>query len=145
MELITDVAGLKQRITFLEQRQNYEKNEIVAEFTEFKKSLTPGAMIRKIIGSIRKSPEVQADILHGAVGMASGFLTNKVLLGPVKGPLKTILGAIVQFGMTNIAVKYPDTIKTKVISFMTNFLQSIKIKPDGGDDNFHRTDSHLAR
>ncbi len=128
--MISDVSSLKQRIAFLEQKQHFEKVEIASEFEDFKESLKPANLIKSFIGSIRKSPEVKADLLHGAVGLATGFLTNKMLLSQFHGPWKRIIALLVQAGIVNAAVKYPETIKSKVISVITGFLKSTKLKTD---------------
>ncbi len=128
MEAINNVGDLKRRIAFLEQKQNFEKDAIVSEFEELKERIKPANLLRSFIGSIRNSPEVKADILHGAVGLVTGFLTNKMLLSKFHGPWKRIIALLVQAGIVNVAVKYPDAIKSKVISVISGFLQSIKFK-----------------
>lgn len=135
METISNVSGLKQRIAFLEQKRNYEKDEIASEFTELKESLRPANLIKNFIKSIKKSPEVKADLIHGAVGLATGFLTNKMLLSQFHGPWKRIIALLVQAGIVNVAVKYPDTIKSKVISVLTGFLKSIRLKTSDSQPN----------
>lgn len=125
---ISDVASLKQRIAYLDQKRQQEKAQIVNEFSVLSEKLKPANIIRSIFSSMRQSSELKDDLIHGAVGLGTGFLTNKVLLGSLNGPLKKILGLVIQAGITNAAVKYPETIKEKGLGLVAKFLKSIKFK-----------------
>ncbi|HLA54487.1 MAG TPA: hypothetical protein VK623_00155 [Flavobacterium sp.] len=130
MEAITDLAGLKTRIAYLEQKRENEKDAISEEINHLVESLKPINLIKGLFNSVKKSPDLKSDILHGLIGLGTGFVTNKLLLGKLHGPLKGILGTVLQAGITNAAIRYPDAIKEKGISVLTKFLQSIKFKPD---------------
>jgi len=136
MELITDLVSLKRQIAFLEQKQELEKSIISLEVNSFIESLRPINLIRGLFRSINSSPDVKSDILHGIVGLGTGFLTNKLLLGSFHGPIKKILATVIQAGITNAAVKYPETIKNKTISFLTKFLQKAKFKTDLDNEQY---------
>lgn len=131
METITDIASLKKQIAFLEQKREVEKQAISEEVSNFLESIKPINLLKGLFSSVKNSPDLKADIIHGAIGIGTGFLTNKLLLGSLHGPFKKILGMVLQAGITNAAVKYPDTIKSKGISLLTKFFKSIKIKSDG--------------
>ena len=125
---IIDQLTLAQAIAVLEIRQQQEKILIKSETSEFVDSLKPINMIRSVVRSVQNSPETKDDIIHGVVGLGTGFLANKVLLGSLHGPLKKIAGFIMQAFITNATVKYPEVIKSKGIDIFRNFLQAIKIK-----------------
>lgn len=133
MATITDAASLKSRIAFLEQKREAEKDAITSEVKGFVESLKPINLIRSLFRSVNESPDVKSDILHGIVGMGTGFLTNKLLLGKMHGPLKKIMATILQIGITKAAVDYPETIKTKGLSILANLLHSMKI-PSSKDE-----------
>ncbi len=130
MEVVTDLKSLKMRIEFLEKNRVYQKEAIINEAHAFADSLKPANLFRKLLRSVQESSEMKSDILHGLVGLGTGFLTNKMLLSSFNGPFKKILATVVQAGITNVAVKYPDEIKAKGISFLTRMLQAIKFKSD---------------
>lgn len=131
---IIDQLTLSQAIAVLEIRQQEEKILIKTEATEFVDSLKPINILRSVVKSVRDSPETKEDIIHGVVGLGTGFLANKVLLGSLHGPLKKIVGFVMQAAITNATVKYPEVIKNKGIDIFKNFLQAIKIKPDQKDE-----------
>ena len=127
---IIDQLSLSQAIAVLEIRQREEKFLIKEEATEFVDSLKPVNLLRSVVRSVRDSPETKDDIIHGVVGLGTGFLAKKVLLGSLQGPLKKILGFVMQSAITSATVKYPEVIKNKGIDIFKNFLHAIKIKPD---------------
>ena len=131
---IIDQLSLSQAIAVLEIRQAQEKILIKEEATEFVDSLKPINILRGVVKSVRDSPETKEDILHGVVGLGTGFLANKVLLGSLHGPLKKIAGFIMQAAITNATVKYPEVIKNKGIDLFRNFLHAIKIKSNNDDE-----------
>jgi hypothetical protein len=128
MGTITDVTSLKKQIAFLEQKRENEKLAITQEFHSLLESLKPVNLIKGLFRSVKESPDLKSDLLHGAIGMATGFLTNKLLLGKINGPFKALFGTLLQAGITKAAVSYPETIKTKGLSFLINMLNSLKIK-----------------
>ena len=97
--------------------------------------MKPINILRSVVKSVRDSPETKEDIIHGVVGLGTGFLANKVLLGSLHGPLKKILGFVMQSAITSATVKYPEVIKNKGVDLVKNFLNAIKIKKDE-DENF---------
>lgn len=135
MDKVTDLSSLNARISFLEQKRDYDKEVIVSTFHEFLESLKPANMLRHLITSIRESHEMKTDIMHGLVGLGTGFLTNKLLLSSFHGPIKRIIATVIQAGITNAAVKYPEQIKEKSISVLTRILQAMKFKTDDDQPN----------
>ena len=143
MQTLSNVENLAKRIQYLEQKSAIEKDAISSEISNFVVSLKPINIFRSFIHSVKKSPDIKDDILHGIVGLGTGFLTNKLLLGSLHGPLKKVLSVVFQAGITNAAVKYPEAIKEKGLSLLTRFLHSIKIKSDSVDSQHIAGGSNL--
>lgn len=134
MEVVYDLNSLKMRIQFLEKNRIYQREAITDEANAIVESLKPANIFRNFIHSVQGSSELKSDILHGLIGLGTGLLTNKLLLSSFHGPIKRILAVVVQAGITNVAVKYPDEIKAKSISFLTRMLQAIKFKTESNSD-----------
>lgn len=128
METITDLKSLDARIALMEQRQEENKEAIAAEFKHLVESLKPVNLIKGLFHSIKESPDLKSDLLKGAIGLGTGFLTNKLLLGKINGPVKGILAAILPAVMTKAAVSVPEKIKDDGLSFLAKTLRSMKIK-----------------
>ncbi|HEX9979815.1 MAG TPA: hypothetical protein VGB50_04530 [Flavobacterium sp.] len=130
MAAITDISSLERRISELEQQRDAEKTAIKAEVSDFLESLKPANLATAFLHSVRTSPELRSDILHGAVGLGTGFLTNKLLLNKFHGPFKSVVATLVQAGITNAAIKYPEEIKSKIVNVATKILQAMKFKTE---------------
>ena len=128
MEVVTDYKSLKMRIEFLEKNRIYQKEKIAEDAHNFVQSLKPANLIRSFLHSMQGPSELRSDILHAVIGLGTGFVTNKLLLSSFHGPLKKIIATLLQAGITNAAVKYPEKIKAKGISLMMDVLQGMKFK-----------------
>jgi len=128
MGTITNIASLNARIAHLESRREEQKEAIKDEVHGLLESLRPVNLIKGLFRSVNESPDLKSDLLHAAVGMGTGFLTNKFLLGKLHGPLKTILGGLIQAGITKAAVSYPQEITSKGLSWLAVALNRMKIK-----------------
>ena len=124
---ISDVSSLELRIRELEGKRDGEMQEIKSEVRLMKEKLKPGNLVRSLVNSFKSSPDLKNDVTNGLMGLGAGFLTNKILLGSLKGPLKKVIAIVVEAAMANAAVRYPETIKNKGISLLTNFLRSIRL------------------
>ena len=142
MEVINNTSSLKTRIALLEARQQEEKQAVTDEVSNLMNDLKPGNLFSHFVGSVKNSPDLQADLLRGAVGLGTGFLTNKMLLSSFHGPLKRLVATAIQASITSVAVKYPDTIKEESIGFITNLLQSLKFKTDNDLDQHPERDQY---
>ncbi|HEY0092478.1 MAG TPA: hypothetical protein VGB43_08330 [Flavobacterium sp.] len=135
MEVVTDLKSLKMRIEFLQKNRVYQKETILEETHAIIDSLKPANIFRSFLHTAQGSSELKSDIMHGIIGLGTGMLTNKLLLNSFNGPLKKLLAIVVQAGITNVAVKYPEEIKAKGISFLTRMLQAIKFKSDSDQNH----------
>lgn len=128
MEKLTTYEQLLRQIDAVQARREYEKVALQNEFTDFKESLKPANIIRGFFSQMRQSSDVKEDVMRGAVGLVTGFITNKFLLGKLHGPLKTALAAIIPGLFTSFAIKTPETIKEKGLPWLSKFLQLLKVK-----------------
>jgi hypothetical protein len=62
-------------------------------------SLKPVNLIKNAFGSTVKTPGLGKNLLKGAVGLAAGFLSKKILIGASSNVLKKALGTIVELGV----------------------------------------------
>lgn len=128
MKPIQSYDELVDRIKTVEHRQELEKEMVLTEFTLLKESLKPINVVRQFLRDFKESSDVKQDVLSGGLGLITGFLTNKFLLGKITGPLKTALTAIIPGLFTSVAVKTPDAVKEKGLSWLAKFFQSLKVK-----------------
>lgn len=126
MENITSSAGLKNAIQRLKFQQVENGQRLEEDFFVVVESLKPSNLIRNAMGNIVESPNLVTNILGGALGLVSGYLTKKLAIGGSGNIIKKLLGTILQFGVTSVVATHPRTI-TAVGQF---FLQKILRKKE---------------
>jgi len=127
MEKITSVNELRERIALLEIEQANSKKLLKEEFKTTYESLRPVNLIKKTFNELTTASDFKGNILNAVVSIAAGYLSKKVAVGATHNPLKNILGAILQMGVTNAVSKNGDEIKSVLKNLLTKFLH----KKDG--------------
>lgn len=126
MQVITDNKSLAAAIAHMENVQKSESHLLKEHFKFTIDSLNPMNIIKEKFNDAISSPTLKSDIVQGALGLATGFLTNRFLLGTSSGIIKNIAGTLVQKGLSKINVN-PEKIKDSGISFLKNVLNMMKI------------------
>lgn len=112
MQNITSIAELKNAIQILEVEQ-LDKGKLLKEqfYTTFE-SFKPANLVANALKNIEKSPYLIENILGAAMGLVSGFYSNKLIFNPQGNKLKKLIGVVLQFGVTNLVAKHQGTIRS---------------------------------
>jgi len=111
MQNIKSTAELKNAIQLLEAEQA-EKGKILKEQVQSaSERLKPANLISGILDDVNKSPYLVDNIIGTALGLVSGFYSQKLILNPAGNKLKKLLGVAMQFGVTNLVAQHSDTIR----------------------------------
>ncbi len=111
MENIKSTIGLKYAIEQLEYRHASNAQRLETDFVIVVESLKPANLIKSALGNITETSDVMDNILSGAFGLASGYLTRKITAGTSGNIVKKLLGTILQFGVTSVVARHPQTIR----------------------------------
>lgn len=130
MQNITSYSDLKNAIQLLEAEQGVKAKLFKDQLHLTFESIKPINLIRKSLHDISSSPDLVDNILGVATGIASGFLTRKIFIGASGNIIRKILGTVLQFGVTNVVAKNPDTIKSVGQAIMNLFLRRKDPKPE---------------
>ena len=113
MENITSAADLKYAIQRLEVKQTIDGQLLKEQFYMTYQSLKPINLLRNTIYEISTSPHLIDSILGTAAGLASGYVSRKIVMIGASGNLvRKLFGTILQLGVTNVVSQYPETIKS---------------------------------
>jgi hypothetical protein len=112
MQKLNSVAGLKDAIQALEAKQTLKGQILKEHFYLMGESLRPANLIRSTLKDITSSPKLIDNILGAGVGMATGFIAKKILIGTSGSILRKIFGLLLQFGVTTVIARHPDKIKS---------------------------------
>jgi hypothetical protein len=128
MENITSSAGLKSAIQRLEYRQIENGQRLEEDFYYVVENLKPANLIRNAVGNIAETPNLMSNILGGALGLISGYLSKKLAFGNSGNVIKKLLGTILQFGVTSVVAQNPRTIAAIGQFFLQKILRKKEYK-----------------
>lgn len=112
MQNITSSAALKNAIQLLEAEQGIKGQQLKDQFYLTVESLKPVSLIEKALHEISSSPNLIDNILSTALGITSGFLTNKIFVGASGSLVRKLIGSALQFGVASTVAQNPDAIKS---------------------------------
>ncbi|TDE02656.1 hypothetical protein [Flavobacterium hiemivividum] len=105
---INSTETLAQMISLLEHKKAVELQALRQQYNVVYESVKPLNIVKSALDNVISSPDLKHNILNTVVGLASGFISKKLLVGSTKNPLKTILGTVLQFAVTNFVAKRTD-------------------------------------
>jgi hypothetical protein len=111
MQNITSVAEIKNAIQVLEAEQAAKGELLKEQFYITYESLRPVNFLKSIVKDLSSSPYMIENILGSAVGLASGYVSKKIVVGASSNIVRRLMGSILQFGVTNLVAQHPDAIK----------------------------------
>jgi hypothetical protein len=112
MEPITNSDELKNAIQILEFEQQYREQQLKDQVYLTLDSLKPVNLIKSTLREVASSPYLVDNILGASVGLASGYLSKKLLIGGSHNLIRKLFGTILQFGITNLVAQRTDQIKS---------------------------------
>jgi len=103
MPNITSAAELKNAIHLVEAKQALKQQELKEEFHY---------VLKSTLKDVASSPYLIENIIETGVGMATGYLSKKLVVGTSTGIVRNVLGSLLQFGITNAVSKRPGAIRS---------------------------------
>jgi hypothetical protein len=132
MQSISSIAELKNAIQLLEVEQVDKGKLLKEQFYITWESIKPANLIANTLNDIEKSPYLIDNILGAALGLVTGFYSNKLIFNPRGNKLKKLIGVALQFGVTNLVAKHQGTIRSigqVVFRHLTRKKRMNSIKP----------------
>lgn len=112
MKLITTSAHLKLAIQELELQQANELILLKEQFNKTSESLKPINLIKSTFKNAVSSPDLKTDVFNTVIGLATGVVAKKLMIGKTINPFKKLLGIIVEMAVANKVAKNADDIKS---------------------------------
>ena len=129
---VRDNKSLNEAILLLERKQESDLYLLREHFEFTKEQLNPINIIKEQFNDAISSPNIKGKVVKGAVGLLSGFLAKKFMIGSGAGVVGKIAGTALQSGVTGLILKnVPNnmgTIKDDGISLLQKGLNKLKIK-----------------
>jgi hypothetical protein len=112
MPKIISSTELKHAIQLLEEEQAIKEQLLREQVFLTYESLKPINLLKSTLKEISSSPYLIENVVGSAVGLATGYVSKKIVVGASAGILRKLFGSILQFGVTNLVAQYPDAIKS---------------------------------
>jgi hypothetical protein len=102
---------LKERIILMESQQAKELAVLREQIHLTYDTVKPLTLLKSIFNEVTTSPGLKNNILDNVIGLTTGYLSKKVLVGSTHNPIKKVAGNLLQFAVANIVSKHSTTIK----------------------------------
>ena len=112
MQKIKPSDTLNSAILLLEIKREEELVILKEQFQITYESLKPINLLKNTFSELTHSPDFKNGVGSSVIGIATGFLTRKILLRQSRNPIKRLLGVVLQTLVTNFAAKNSDKIKS---------------------------------
>lgn len=101
MKAIDKKEELRDKIAFLQNRQQLELESLKEQFHITSKSLKPINLIKDSLQEITSSSDMKKDLLMGALNLTTGYFAHKM----EENPIKNILGKALNFIVNKFSAK----------------------------------------
>lgn len=128
---ITTEEELNEAIQALEKKATVQKQELKDQFSGVMDNMKPLNLIKHGLQSTF-SGRNRPDLLKAAIGIGSGILGRKLLVGRAGGNvLRKIIGAALEFGVVGLVAKNAEKLKEKGSELIEKIFH--KKSPTGSD------------
>lgn len=113
---------LDERIALLEAKRTQEWEDLKDHFHQTTESLKPVNLIRSTFHDIVSAPDIKQNIVNNLVGLATGYVSRKIVIGSTHNPIKKVAGAILQFAVSKIVGKKMEQAEKEKEDEQTEFI-----------------------
>jgi hypothetical protein len=111
MKKINETETLKEAIHLMKLKQANELMLLKDQYQYTYESLKPLTLIKNLFTDMTTSSSIKGSLIQNLIGMTTGYITKKVVVGSSHNPIKRILGTLLQFVVTNITTKHSEQSK----------------------------------
>lgn len=133
MSSITNISELKDAIQVLETEQVLKRELLKEQFYITYESFKPVNLLKNTLKDIATSPNLVNNILGATIGLGTGYLSKKIVVGNSGNIFRKLLGFVVQLGVTNVVNQHPDEIRTLGQYILQHLFRKKEMNPDDND------------
>lgn len=133
MKIYNKTDALDELIVLLKKKQAIELQSLKDQFHYTYESLKPVNLIKKTFHDVASSAEIREELITNAIGLASGYLTKKVIVGTSENPFRKILGLFLQFAIATFVTKHSETIKAagdNILEYVSDYINGMSEDPE---------------
>ena len=128
--MITNAIELKEAIQKLESDRIVQVYLLRQEFEHAYESINPLTLIRDNMANPPSSNFLGNNMISTSVGLATGFLIKKWIIGKSENQFRGILGSAAQLGVINLIAQYHSTVEVVGRTLLQLFMHKAKKTDD---------------
>ena len=105
MQKITNLSDLKASIKELETKTKEQEQLLKADTKATTQLYKPMNLLRMGLQKVIRTPDVRFTIVNTFIGLAAGYLAQKVVVGKSRNIFRRTLGAAVQAALVRLAYR----------------------------------------
>jgi len=121
-------AVLNETIRLLEIQHTYEEQLLKEQFFVTYELLKPVNLLRSTFREVATSPFLLDNIIGSVVGLATGYLSKKLVIGASGNIIRKFVGFLTQVGVTNSVAQHPETVRSIGQFLLNRFLRKNRIE-----------------
>jgi hypothetical protein len=106
-----EMNNLKLEIEKLEANQKNELLDLKNQMKFTLATLSPSNLIKTTIQDVIEMPDLQDSVVDNVIGLATGYISKKLLIGSTHNPVKKLLGNVFQMLVTSYTANHSEGIK----------------------------------
>jgi len=111
---IRNSTDLNEAIHLLEDELIQQKQLIIDQVNVIYENFKPVNVVRDVFREVVSSEEFRSNVLTAAIGISTGYVTKKLVVGKSSNLLKALGGNLLQYGIANL-ILHPSRIMKSVI------------------------------
>lgn len=124
MKKLNETDALNELILINEQLYHTDLRLLKDQFHIAYESIKPINILKNLVHEVTASPEIKEDVIGNVLGLATGFVSKKLIIDKNSGTFKKVFGTILQFAITNVVSKHSNNIKAVGTALFNNFFKS---------------------
>ncbi|HCL84296.1 MAG TPA: hypothetical protein DIC22_09985 [Chitinophagaceae bacterium] len=126
---VTNAEELAEAIAELELKAAVQKKQIQEIFADLSENMKPVNLIRNSAKAVFSDIHTE-DVLNALIGVGTGILSRRLILGRTRGLIGKTLGRAVQWGMAALVSKNAEKIKEKAGEWIDMIFKKHKTDSD---------------
>ena len=106
-----ETNALNELILAEELKYDYDLAQLKDQFHVAYESIKPINLVKNLFHQVTASPEIKNDLVSNVIGLGTGFISKKLLLGSPHNPVKKVLGTLFEFAVATMVSKHTVAIK----------------------------------
>lgn len=112
MKKITSRSKLKDAILLLEVKQDIKEQRLKEEIFKTIEHFKPGNLLKNTLSDLASTPTLIDTVLSTAIGLGTGYLSKKIIIGTSGNLFRKFIGSVLQLGVTTVIAQHPNSVKS---------------------------------